>query len=65
MSEEETFDFGEGQNADDPGVALGDQIVRSMPEARFDDVLPPDAMKERGIRAAMDELVPARAIVAA
>src|SRR5450432_1403315 len=39
--------------------------MRIETETMFEDVLPPDAMKERRVRAAMDELFPSRTIARA
>ena len=65
MPEEETLHFGEGKHADDLRIALGKQVMRCVPETLFDDVLPPDAMEERRVRAPMNELFPTRPILVA
>src|SRR6202171_605766 len=65
MPEEETPHFGERRHPDDLGTTLGEQVVRCVPETFFDDVLPPNTMEERRVRAAMNELFPTRPVLAA
>ena len=65
MPEEETFHFSERKHPDDLGITLGEQVMRCVPETFFDDVPPPNAMEERRVRAAMDELFPTRAVLVA
>src|ERR1700694_2498779 len=62
MPEEETLYFGERKHADDLAAPLGKKVMRFVPEAFFDDVLPPDAMEKRRVGASLDERLPMDAV---
>src|SRR5512143_2541026 len=59
MAEQPAPDFGERQDAGDYPAALGDEIMRPMPKDVGEYFPPPDAVKERRIRAVLDERIPA------
>ena len=58
MPEQQAFDFGERQDADDAAVALRQQVMRAMAKSLFDDGFPAGAMEKRGLRAGFDKGVP-------
>ena len=57
MPEQQAVDLRQRQDAGYLAASLGEQVVGSVPEHALDDVAPSDAMKERRVGTARNEVI--------